>query len=251
MTYSFNEKKHIHLLDAQPLYGTSTVIKEVMPPFLAKWGAQCAVDFFRENIGEILKFPIETNKLGLLLDRAVMAWSKVRQDKAEKGTEMHERLEHYILICLSENGGNPMAAGKEMDEKIQKFAGWSEQNIKRFIFAEKYTYSKTTWTGGIVDCLAEMKDGTLAVIDFKSAKEAYFNHFAQVSGYALQLEENGYGNADGSDWKSLSGKIGALIVVPFGAKILKPVKVENVEGFKDIFRHLVEVYKFLLAFKNK
>ena len=42
MTYKFNEQDHIHTLDGKPLKGTTTVIKEVLPPPLAYYGSGMA-----------------------------------------------------------------------------------------------------------------------------------------------------------------------------------------------------------------
>jgi len=249
MTYLFDETKHIHLLDGQPLFGTSTVVKEVMPPFLAKWGAQCAVDFVKDNSEEEDGgiFAVEKDTL----DDAVLAWSKVRADAADKGTDMHEKLETYIKSCIETNKGIPLAHSTDETSQVSGFADWSMENVKRFIFSEKNTYSKELWVGGIVDCFAEMKDDTLAIIDFKSSKEAYFNQFAQVAGYALQLETSGYGNADGSDWVTLDKKIDKLVVVPFGVKTIKPEIITNVQGFEGVFKNLVGVYGFQREFAEK
>lgn len=237
MNYTFNAKEHVHLFNGEPLYGTSTIIKDVMPPFLAKWGAQCAVDFLKDNPGQY--------------EKAVSAWSKVRDTAATKGTDMHAVLEGYVNTCITENKGIPLAHSVNETPQLSAFVDWSMISVKQFVFAEKYTYSKELWTGGIVDCFAEMSDGAFAVIDFKSSKEAYFNQFAQVAGYALQLTETGYGNEDGSNWATLTTPITRLIIVPFGAPKLAPHSIGNVEGYMKVFRHLVGVYVFLRSFNSK
>lgn len=270
MTYKFLDEKgaHVHTLDSQPLYGTSTVVKEVMPPFLAKWGAQCAVDYIKlkgyyapTTDGTEPSYKIQVKDI----EDAVNSWTKVRKDAATKGTDMHADLEDYVKLCIERHDGTPQWDEAYADGAVGKFAKWATDNVETFIFAEKNTYSRALWVGGVIDCLARLRGGKLAIIDFKSSKEAYFNSFVQVAGYAVQLEESGWGEADGSKWhpeiwyRTLPDgewadepiKIGALIVVPFGAKVFKPVMVENVEGFKDSFKHIVEVYKLQLAFKNR
>lgn len=253
--YSFDAKNHIHLLDGSPLYGTTTVIKELMPPFLAKWGATCAADHIEANWDNY--FDQETARpRKKLFEDAILAWSKVRAEAANKGTDMHAALEAYVSRMITDFDGKPQllndASGDEPDwKKVQAFAEWATHSVDRFILAEKYTYSRRLWTGGVVDCLAKMRDGSLAVIDFKSSKEAYFNQFVQAAGYSLQLKESGYGNADGTDWQTLTEPITKLIVVPFGAKELKPPFIENVEGYKDAFEHIVRVYEYLRSFNEK
>jgi hypothetical protein len=183
------------------------------------------------------------------LDKAVNAWTKVRNKAATKGTDMHAELEKYVQNCI-DNGGAPVKVETEHDA-VKKFSVWAYDNVLQFVFCEKNTYSKRLWTGGIVDCLAKLKGGQLAVIDFKSGKDTYFSSVAQVAGYALQLEESGYGNADGTNWHLLTEPIAALIVVPFGAATFKPTRVDNVKGFKEVFEHLAAVYTYLQAFNKR
>lgn len=237
--YRFDDPQHIHLLDGQPLFGTSTVIKEIMPPFLAKWGATCAVDHIKLGI----------NKDGMLdkferLEEAVLAWSKVRQTAADKGTDAHEELEKYVKACI-ENGAPMQIPGKDA---VAKFSEWAVKNVEIFIASEVHTYHKELWVGGIVDGVVKLKTGQLAVLDFK-ASGTYFNQFVQCAGYSLQLEESGYGNADGSNWRPVEGKIEALVVFPYERG--KPEIITNVEGFKDAFRHMALVYPMLLAFNRR
>lgn len=235
MKYHFDAGQHVHTLDGQPLMGTSTVVKEVMPPFLAKWGAQCAVDHLKLN---------PTDYTG-----AVTAWAKVRGEKADDGTALHAVLEEYVKLCISAGGGEPIGYS-DGNEKVGKFAEWARKYVERFIFAEKNTYSSTLWVGGQVDCLALLKSGLLVVIDFKSSREAYFNSFVQCAGYAVQLDESGFGDFDGSNWQKVPQPIGGLVIIPFGGATLKPVLIENVAGYKEVFAHFVAVYKYQQSYKE-
>lgn len=243
--YRFDSKKHIHLLNESALVGTTTMIGEVMPPKLARWGAQCAVDYIKEHYPQVFTFPIETVKVQKLLDAALMAWSKVRDIAAEGGTQLHNELESFVIAQIE---GVPY---EFENEKVEAFSKWAKQNVKEFIFAEKYTYSKSLWVGGVVDCLARLHNEKLAVIDFKSSKAIYFNHVVQAAGYALQLEESGYGDADGTNWKTLDEPIGTLVVVAFGGKELQSERFDNVDGFKGAFRNLKPVNDLLSAFSRR
>jgi hypothetical protein len=261
MTYQFIDEKgeHMHVLDNAPLYGTSTLIGEVMPPYLAKWGGQCAVDYLKsKSIMDVDRFGARIPDLEDF-EKAITAYTKVGKKAMQKGTDLHALLEEYVQGCI-QRGGSPDAAGGGDNEKVRLFSDWSRKHIEKFLFAEAHTYSKELWVGGIVDCMAILKTGEVAIIDFKSGKVPYFSSFVQIGGYACQIEEMGWGRADGSDWRKLSflgqiggidAKIGALIIVPFGNDYIKPEIIRNVEGFKDSFRHMVEVFKLLKAFKDR
>lgn len=252
--YKFEAGAHVHTYDGQPLVGTTTLIKEVMPPFLAKWGGQCAVDFLKEEYKtEASNLVIPVDKFHEMLDKAVNAWTKVRNKAATKGVDMHAKLEEYVQHCIDRHEGVPREVFDPENEHkaVAEFSKWACENVQKFIFSEANTYSKRLWVGGVVDCLAIMKGGQYAIIDFKSGKDTYFSSVAQVAGYALQLEESGYGDANGGNWQQLTEPIHLLIIVPFGAKTFKPTTVENVAGFKEVFEHLAAVYGFLQAFNKR
>jgi hypothetical protein len=100
-----------------------------------------------------------------------------------------------------------------------------------------------SWVGGITDCVARMKNGKLAVIDFKSSKDAYFGQFVQAAGYALQCEENGAYDAEGNKLDVSIDSVGVLYVVPFGSADPTPREQFDVEGFKLNFEHAVNRFK--------
>lgn len=253
--YKFLDEKgaHVHTLDGQPLYGTSTVVKEVMPPFLAKWGASCAKDYVKDHSDFIPETPDGEVRHYLVtpecLDESVGAWSKVRKDAATKGTDMHKELEDYVQHCIEKFEGTPQV-GEGITGIVGRFAEWANANVYAFLWSEIHCYSKELWCGGIVDCIAKLRTGETAIIDFKSSKEVYFNHLLQTAGYATQVDENGLFTDNGMAVGRIS-PINALIVVPFGASKLNPVKITNVIDFKEAFKSAVAIYKLLQAFKNR
>jgi hypothetical protein len=173
------------------------------------------------------------------LDKAYKAHSVKLDSSAEKGKDLHAELERYVKDHMAGIEG-------EYDEKIQPFIEWAEVNVKRFLWSELHVYSKELWLGGITDAGAELKDGSLAIIDFKSSKEAYDSHFLQIGGYDLQLSENGGFTKDGERVFQLEKPIDQYIVVPFGAEIVAPAIVKNVEKHKQIFKHVLEIYRWTL-----
>lgn len=257
MKYQFDEKNHLHSLGGKPLIGTSTLIKDVMPPFLAKWGAQCAVDYTKKEIEACMTETGTQPELSVLtgiLDNAVNAWTKVRKEAADKGTDMHAELEKYVKSCIEKNNGNPDWRDRpDMEEvhAVKKFRDWACDNVERFTFSEGYCYSDELWVGGICDAGAVMKDGKFALFDFKSSKDAYFNQYIQVAGYSLQIAEHGVFDKDGNAIPTTNVKAEVLYIVPFGAKDVTPRPQYDVEGLQQAFKSCVGIYKSLQAFSNK
>ena len=261
-------KKHVHTLNGEPLYGTSTVVGILNKP-LTWWAAGMAVGTLGWTATQSdPDMRVEVAKIALeglkdltpaeylkRLDLAYKAHNEKKKDSAEAGTDMHTELEKYVLKMISDQDGKPLLLNDadekdETWERVQKFAKWAHLNIERFLFAEAHTYSEKYWLGGIVDCGARMKDGRMALLDFKSSKEAYYSQMVQIAGYALQIEESGTLDADGNQ-TMLPMPIDELVVVTFGSGEIKTRAAQNIEGFKRAFIGCLENYKLSKAFEEK
>ena len=253
--YKFDKENHLHTLDDKPLIGTSTVCSVLAKP-LTWWAVgeglktlgwtpinRTNLDTKRkervpkeERIANIkLYWEITRNwtpeSMLESLDIAYYAHDKVKDKKAQAGTDLHAMLEKYIL------------SGEILDDKIIPFVEWSKQNVKKWIFSEAHCFSSRLWVGGIADACCELNDGKIAVIDFKSSKEAYLNQYFQACGYALQIEENGYYTADGTLTGALSKPVDIIIIFPFGADKIEPWTYWDMEGGKKAFECMTYLYK--------
>lgn len=251
-------KQHLHTLNGKPLLGTSSVVGVINKP-LAFWASGMACGVFgrldpKKNTpedcfnraGEVLEQikGLDTESYQSLLEKAYKAHNEKKEISAEEGTDMHAELEKYVKDCIQTNNGVPIVLNGEEPEKVSLFANWSIENVDEFIESEYHLYSETMWVGGISDCLAKMKDGNLAIIDFKSSKEAYESQFIQIGGYALQLEENGAYDKNGE--KILDPiKATAYIIIPFGAEKFEPQYRYNTEQLKECFVCATKIYKLL------
>lgn len=259
--YSFDKEKHLHTLDGKSLTGTSSVIDVLAKP-LTWWASGKAVEVLgwsnpklvskeeRPKLAEVVLGQIkgmDSETYLTLLDKAYRAHNDTKNKAAKKGTDLHAELETYVkwkmgLIKLEH-------LGDALPEQIHPFIHWADENVKEFIWSEAHCYSERLWVGGVSDVGAILNDGTFAIIDFKSSKEAYIGQFIQIAGYAIEVEENGLFDATGKHTKKIDGKIGALIVVPFGAEKVLPVIMRDVEQYKKGFESAVQLYR--LMFNNK
>ncbi len=255
MKYQFNAKEHLHILGGKPLTGTSTVISVIAKP-LTWWASGMAVGELGWTNSKIVKkedrIKIASEKLDVikkmdcncylqLLDYAYKAHNIRKEKAAEAGTDRHALCEQYIKSLLSKKPETP-------HDDIIALKTWTDENVKRFLFSEAHCFSEKLWVGGICDAACELKDGTYAIIDFKSSREAYDSQFIQAAGYALQIEENGIFDADGNvlnKGQKLSKPISILIIFPFGAKKVEPVIKTNVLNFKNGFIAATQLYRLL------
>lgn len=257
--------EHMHTLDGKPLFGTSTIVGVLSKP-LTYW----AVGLSLEKLGWInskkkegkkyITIPkeerlqkagefqevlskISTEDYLSILDEAYKAHAVKLKDSAVKGTDLHAELEKYVKACIHKNAILPHS--EEFNHQIEPFISWSLVNVKRFILSEKNVFSSKLWTGGIIDCLAELYNGQIGVIDFKSSKDSYDSQFIQASGYALQLEENGAFDSEGKLIYTLEKNISFVAVVPFGSEEFTVDFRYNVDELKEAFRSCAFLYKLL------
>lgn len=254
------DKAHVHTLNGRPLYGTSTIVGILNKPLLW-WSSGMAVGtmgWTATKSDPQMRLEVATAALEGIkqlepkaylrrLDLAYKAHAVKKDDAAVAGTDMHAELEKYVKFCI-EAGGSPQEV-TEAPIAVLRFSRWAIEYVEEFLFSEAHTYSERMWVGGIVDCVAKMKSETLAVMDFKSSKEAYYSQFVQIGGYCIQLEETGVVTSEGVFvYEPLH--LTEMIVVPFGSEMLTPRRIENVPGFKKAFEGALINYQMSKAYED-
>ena len=281
--YRFNDVDgaHEHLLwserkqDWEQLTGVTTII-DVLGKVLTWWASGKAVEVLGWTNGKIKvdgkyqTIPLEQRLTHLkpireaqsklddkeylsLLDTAYKAHSVFLDKSADAGTDMHAELERYVKWHMAFNSGKAIEGfeAQKWSDKTIEFAKWADKNVKRFIWSEAYCYDEILFVGGITDVGAEMKDGTYAIIDFKSAKEAYFNHFVQIAIYNLLIEKNGLFTKDGNPYMNdLKGQISKYYVIPFGAPKFTVYENTKVKGLKAAGEACIKLYREKSLFEN-
>lgn len=267
--YKYLDEKgqHLHILDGQPLYGTSSV-SDVLAKPLTWWASGLAVKEFgcpdpkvltkiknkkatpdevKDHYASLgvmhtLIQNMDIEEYAKLVDKAYRAHTMTLKEKAKEGTDLHAECERFIGDEMS---GKSLAK-PYYDAKIWPLIDWSRNNVAKHLWSEGNCYSEKHWIGGISDWGVELKDGRVAIVDFKSSKEAYLSQFWQCCGYAIQIEENGVLDRDGNQIYSLEGRtIDVVIVLPFGMENPYPQMNVDVQGGKEAFLAELLLYKKL------
>jgi len=160
---------------------------------------------------------------------------------------MHAELENYVRSCMA-YWGKPQLTVSE-HKAVNIFSEWAIENVQRFLWSEMHCWSESLWLGGISDVGALLKDGRIAIIDFKSSKEAYGSQFWQIAGYDLQIAENGGYLADGEKVLELPRPVEVYFIIPFGAEKPEPQPCYDVEGCKEAFKAALILHKKSQNFK--
>lgn len=264
--YKFDKENHIHNYDGKPLKGTTTVIKEVLPPMLAWYGSGLAckelgwydrkkgrTNYVEDEIGmpilkakfeELLKMtPEEYLKE---LDKAYKAHYVYMKKRGGEGTDTHKFIEIAVKDCIEKNHGY-LSLKKYTNSEVERFAVWGRR--KCFLYSEVYVYSTTLWLGGQLDLVYEFENQR-HIGDLKTSKSIYESAFIQAGLYDSQQEENGYYTEDGhklGDKLKIDGY--TVINLPVGKEI-KVKTYYDTDGLKNFSKNIVSMHNILQELKQ-
>lgn len=133
------------------------------------------------------------NKLGL---QGIDSRSYV-DEKAKSGTLAHAMAARELtldmgmtpeVINLADYTGHEISAA---ENSFIKWLDWKKAHTIKPVLVEAELVSEKYQYGGQIDCYASI-DGRMALIDNKTSKAIYDEHWIQVAGYSIILEELGY-----------------------------------------------------------
>lgn len=261
--YRYDSEGHVHLLDGKPLIGTSSMASVLAKPGLTWWSAGLACEKLgwthpgnakdgwkkkEDRLREAEETQDYIHQLNpeeylKLLDEAYRAHTTKLHSSAATGIDMHSVMEKYVKACIEKNGGVPIK-GKTENPKLSLFVDWATKNVKRFLWSEINCYSRELWLGGISDCGYEDKDGLVAILDFKSSKEAYLSQFWQCVGYAIQIEENGGFTPEGNRVIDPI-QISYVAVLPFGMEKPEVQYSHDMTGGREAVKAMLLLHRKL------
>lgn len=152
---------------------------------LIPWATGLAATFLIDMVerGE----PITTDAI-----REAMTQHTIRKDEAASiGTIVHDYAEAFATAKIE---GKPLPeipadAPEAALNGIMAFIDWTKQHHVEFRETERLVYSKAFGYVGLTDAIAVV-DGKLSVIDYKTSKGIYDDHYFQIAGYwAAYTEE--------------------------------------------------------------
>lgn len=194
------------LADGTRVVGTTTVTGILAKPALVPWA----------------------NKLGL----QGISVSKYVDNLAGAGTLAHKIIEDYIKKEETDFSDFTPNQRSMAENAVIKFFNWEKENKFEPIKSELMLVSEQFRFGGQIDIYANL-NGKPTLIDLKTSKACYPEHFTQVAAYRQLLVENGHKVED--------------------VRILRIGRDEG-EGFDDIkvpfielhwarFKHCLQIYE--------
>jgi len=179
-----------------------------------------------------------TTITGILNKPALVRWAnnlglkgidstKYVDDLANVGTLAHLMVENYLNLQETDFSDFTQNERDRAENAIIKFFAWEKENDFEMIGTEMKLISEEHQFGGQCDIYGEL-NGKKTLIDLKTSKACYSEHYTQVSAYRALLEENGYPVED--------------------TRILR-IGREEKEGFDDLHVPNIDLHfkKFLLC----
>ncbi len=183
------------------LQGVSSVSSIVPKDWLAAWGAKEMAKFLgfsdyegdTERAKEILKQIKAFKKpeqLIKLLTEAKGAHFRKSKDAMVDGKAGHAWIETYVKARIRKTELPALPEGN-LKRPLEQFLAWEKKEIEYWILSEAKVVNPEKKYAGTMDGLAMMKNGGLAVIDYKFASHISEDYYLQTAGYQACFEAYG------------------------------------------------------------
>lgn len=111
--------------------------------------------------------------------------NKLRDDAAERGTEMHLLFERYMLGDRIE-----MSSLSEFHAKaLMSFDAWFQMEVLEVLAVEVLLHSDKYGFAGTADLVCRLNGDKIAIVDFKSGSSVYEDYAVQLEMYKLAWNE--------------------------------------------------------------
>lgn len=211
--------------------------------------AKAHTRYYIEENGKKVRVPGTTTITGVLAKPVLKYWAnkiglqgidvrKYVDAAARVGTLAHEMVEYYLAgerLDLSDYTPNEVKGAKRA---FRKFIVWAKPHNIKPLLLEYPLVSKTHRFGGTIDFYGDL-DGLPTLLDIKTSKALYPEHFLQVAAYALLLEANDHYVA----------RVYILRIGRDEGEGFEERKIDNLNKRWELFRHCLEVYRLTKELK--
>lgn len=109
---------------------------------------------------------------------------RVRDDAAALGTRIHKAAERVMA-------GRRDEVGADLAPYADAVEAFLDLHVQKVLAVEKRLVSVTQGFGGTLDVYVKLRDGSYAILDWKTSAQLSKQHGHQLAGYALLAREHG------------------------------------------------------------
>lgn len=166
---------------------------------LIGWATGLAGTYLRQYFEKSMVDHYTEAELLPVIEEALKQHQIKKDEAASIGSEVHAYAESFARAVLDKSELPDVPESLSVDDPayenrekvrngIEAFLRWFNENDVKFLESERMIYSRTHGYVGLTDVIAEV-NGKKYVMDYKTAKGVYNEHFYQLSGYWLAYEE--------------------------------------------------------------
>ena len=203
-TEFINNKTHKHVYRVKAtdewLQGVSSVSSIVPKDWLSAWGGKEASKFlgYSDYVGDTERAIEMKNKIAemsledyiKLLGEAKGAAFRKSKEAMVDGKAGHALLEAIVKARI-DGKEIPAIPSGTLERPITQWLDWEKENVDYWILSEGMVCYPEYKYGGTLDALAMMKNGKLALVDFKFASHISEDYYLQTAAYAFTFEPYG------------------------------------------------------------
>jgi hypothetical protein len=195
------DSKHIYhdKFSGFMLQGVTSVSSIVPKDWLSAWGAkECAKDL---GYTEYEDYTLAQAVLDAARGMSVKQWvNRLKEAKGAAGRKSkkalvdgklgHKWLEDNIDAQLKGTGAVGIPTGL-LERPIKQFCEWEAYNVQEWYASEALVCNPAKMYAGQLDAICLLKDGKIALCDFKFASHVSEDYSLQTAGYAACFESYG------------------------------------------------------------
>lgn len=176
MTLKFSPGNHQYWLDGKRVPGVTTLIKGGLPaPALTYWAARTVAEYVADHEAEIEQLR-NMGRGPMVAALKETPWS-ARDKAGVKGTEVHALAEQLVA-------GNEVEVPDHLVGHVESCVRFLDEWRPTPLVVEKSVAHRTHWWAGRPDLIAQMPDGRIALLDWKTAASGIFAETAfQLAAY--------------------------------------------------------------------
>jgi len=189
------------------LPSVTNILSAVSKPALIPWAAKierelvasAAADLYAAWAAQTVRPPLPRSAyLTTLLSTLgpTRAHQRTLEQAGDIGSQTHKLVEWALRTRLGAEAGPEPVVCQEARHGFETFDRWAESVALKPVLIERQVYSLQHGYAGTLDLLARV-NGVLTVIDIKTSRGIWPEHFVQVAAYETAMQEMGYQPSEG------------------------------------------------------
>jgi hypothetical protein len=235
----YYDDDHKYVWNGEHLPSSTQITGILDKPALRYWYVNQALERVKNKVSPGVAY--DEVELSQILEKAKYGAKDSRDKSASIGRLVHGWIEDYITNQINDKGEKPpLPMHTGACNSIKSFLEWEEKADPQYIYNERRMLSRVHRFCGTLD-IAALIDGQPTIVDIKTGKRVYPEHWLQTASYCLMLEEE-----QPNDWQyRLEDMDRIILLISQELGTMKPTRAKSdILADADVFTSLRYVYRW-------